>query len=389
MRSIWLFIAVISLVSGCGDDKNSPQSNATLVTQTQTQTYALTGKVRNLRAGAMLVLQNNGGDDVIVRPGASTFSFSTKIAKGASYSVEIHTQLGQKCSVKNGKGVVAAADVAGIVLECSKLDNELLANQRKEFTSILQLNEGFVTTNASQAKDALGIDPTTECAAKIETKKDIVALNEKIKVDNLPDWPFEIKNNKSLAGKIGQKAIFKSLAELKKCKELGDEWRNKNYFPEMVSVVDKSYADVFALAINLYAKKISYAGYARQNLAIRANFKTQINQAMQQAHNQQADAQKLRELEQQRLEALAQQQEIEKQLAEKQRLELLAQPTDEERKRLAEEQRLTDLSLKQEEQILQAEEQRLKNIELQKKQQLEQEKEFQRLHQRQQIDRLR
>jgi hypothetical protein len=195
------------------------------------------------------------------------------------------------------------------------------------------------------------------------------------------------------------------LAELKKCKKLGDEWRNKNYFPEMASVVDKSYADVFALAINLYAKKISYAGYAKENLGIRTNFKTKVNQAIQQINNQQAEAQKLKEMEQQqeaekqKEEALAQQQEIEKQkqqaqenekqLAEKKRLELLAQPTDEERKRLAEEQRLADLSLKQEEQMLQAEEQRLKNIELQKKQQLEQEKEFQRLHQRQQIDRLR
>jgi hypothetical protein len=383
MPSIWLFIAVICFVSGCGDDIRSPQSDAppNAPLAVQTQTFALTGNVRDLRAGAMLVLQNNGGDDVIIRPGASNFSFPTKIATGGSYSVEIHTQLGQKCSVKNGKGVVATADVAGIDVECSRLDNELLANQRKEFTSILQLNEGFVITNDSQAKDVLGIDPTTECAAKIETRKDIVALNEKIKIDGLPDSPFEIINNKSLDGKIGQKAIFKSLAELKKCKKLGDEWRNKNYFPEMVSVVDKSYAEVFALAINLYAKKISYAGYARQNKAIRANFKTQINQAMQQVHNQQADAQKLRELEQQ--------QEIEKQLAEKQRLELLAQPADEERKRLAEEQRLTELSLKQEEQILQAEEQRLKNVELQKKQQLEQEKEFQRLHQRQQIERMR
>jgi hypothetical protein len=92
------------------------------------------------------------------------------------------------------------------------------------------------------------------------------------------------------------------------------------------------------------------------------------------------------------LESVTQQQEIEKQKTEKQQLEALAEERKklaEERKLLAEEERLADLSVKQEELMFQAEVQRIKESEINKKFQLEQEKYFQRMDQRQQMDRMR
>jgi hypothetical protein len=391
MRVIWMMIVVLSSVSGCGDDTST--SKSTTPPAVQTRIYTLSGTVRNLRSGAVLVLQNNGGDSVIVQAETKIFSFPTQMAAGRSYNVVIHTQLGQKCVLKNGVGTVAAADIKDIAVECSKVDNVKLANERKEFTSSLQLNEGFIVPKNGRANDASGEDPTIECATKIESKKDIRVLNAKIKFDNLSIWPFNAKDNKNFAGKTEQKVIFKSLAELKKCKKSGDDWRKNNYFKEINSVVDKNYADIFALTVNLYAKKISYLEYAKQNLNIRKNFTVKANQAIQQIHAHQAETQHVKELglqqeaEKQGAEALAKQQEEEKKLAEKARLEAL-QKQENDGEKLAEQKRSGTLSQKEEEQMMLAEEQRIKDLELQKKQKIEYEKHFQPLRQRQQIDRL-
>ncbi|NOU00783.1 MAG: hypothetical protein HOO95_04310 [Gallionella sp.] len=392
MRFILLMIALLSCASGYGEDVSTPKSNP--VSDSQTLTYTLSGKVHNLRSGAVLVLQNNGGDGVIVQSGNQDFSFPTKMAVGRSYNLVVHTQLGQRCAFRNGTGAIASADVKDIVVECSKLDNAVLADERKEFTSVLQLNEGLVVSKDGRAKFAMEDDPTLGCAAKIEFKRDIRLLNEKIKFENLSDWPLSIKTNTDIAGKMAQKSIFLSLAELKKCKKSGDNWRSLNYFKEVNAVVDKSYADIFALTVNLYAQRIGYSTYVKQNQSIRKKFKVNIAQAIKQIKSQQAEAQRARELEQQheaekqKADALAKQQDEEKKQAEKAHLEELKKQ-EEERKRLAEEKRLGTLSQKEEEQMVLAEEQRKKDLELQKRQKIEYEKQFQPLHQRQQVDRLR
>jgi hypothetical protein len=374
-----MLIVVVGIVSGCGDDTNTSTPNVTSVTPSapiQLQTYTISGKVRNLRSGAMLTLQNNGGDKVVISEKSKDFNFPVKVATGESYRVEMLTQLGQICAVKNGVGTVSAADVIDIVVECAKFDDELLANQRKEFTSILQLNKVLAIPEDGRIKDSVGVDSTAECATKIESKKELKVLNEKLKLDNFSDWPKSIVNSKNLPERVEQKAIFISLAELKKCKKSGDEWRNKNYYPEVVSVVNKGYAEMFALIVNLYAKKMNYVDFVKQNFAIRKKFKSNVNQAIQQT------------AEKQRLNVLAQQ-EPEKQMVEKTGLEALAQPIIEvERKKVIEEQRLAELAVQQEEQMVQAEELRVKEMAVQKQKIIEQEKEFQSLHQRQKFERL-
>lgn len=392
MRFILLIIAVVSSVSVYGEDLSTPKSNS--IPALQISTYTLSGKVHNLRSGAVLLLQNNGGDGVIVQSGNQGFSFPTKMVAGRSYHLVVHTQLGQKCVFKNGTGTIASKDVKDIVVECSKLDTAVLAEERKEFTSVLQLNEGLVVPKDGREKNAMEDDPTLGCAAKIEFKRDIRLLNEKIKFENLSDWPLSIKTNTDIAGKMAQKSIFLSLAEFKKCKKSGDNWRSENYFKEVNAVIDKSYADIFALAVNLYAQRIGYSTYVKQSQSIRKNFKVKVSQAIQQIRKQKAEAQRAKELEQQheaekqKADALAKQQEEEKKQAEKAHLDELKKQEDE-RKRLAEEKRLGTLSQKEEEQMMLAEEQRKKDLELQKKQKTEYEKQFQPLHQRQQVDRLR
>lgn len=68
--------------------------------------YTIGGVVSGL-AGSGLVLQNNGGDDLSVSVNGS-FSFSSAVVDGGTYSVTVKTQpggLNQACVVVNGTGV--------------------------------------------------------------------------------------------------------------------------------------------------------------------------------------------------------------------------------------------------------------------------------------------
>ncbi len=69
-------------------------------------------------AGAGLVLRNNGGDDLAVASNGA-FTFATSLTSGSTYSVTVATQpSGQTCSVSNGSGTVAGANVTNVAVAC-------------------------------------------------------------------------------------------------------------------------------------------------------------------------------------------------------------------------------------------------------------------------------
>lgn len=81
-------------------------------------TYSVGGSVSGLSASS-LVLTDNGGDNLTVASGASTFTFATKLASGASYSVAIGTQpTGETCTVSSAGGTVSA-NVTSVVVTCT------------------------------------------------------------------------------------------------------------------------------------------------------------------------------------------------------------------------------------------------------------------------------
>lgn len=66
-----------------------------------------------------LVLQDNGGDNLTLSSGASSFTFATKLTSGTAYSVTVLTQpTGETCSVASGTGTITA-DVTSVSISCS------------------------------------------------------------------------------------------------------------------------------------------------------------------------------------------------------------------------------------------------------------------------------
>jgi uncharacterized delta-60 repeat protein len=85
-----------------------------------TPTFTLAGTVSGL-SGSGLVLQTNTGDRVT--PAANgAFAFTTPLLNGAAYSVSVATQPGnpaQVCTLTNGSGTIAAANVTNILVACA------------------------------------------------------------------------------------------------------------------------------------------------------------------------------------------------------------------------------------------------------------------------------
>jgi YVTN family beta-propeller protein len=81
-------------------------------------TYSVGGTVSGL-TGTGLALQNNGGDTLAVAAAATAFTFATELLDLATYAVTVSAQpTGQTCSVTNGSGTIAAADVADVDVAC-------------------------------------------------------------------------------------------------------------------------------------------------------------------------------------------------------------------------------------------------------------------------------
>ena len=89
-----------------------------VVTCTTNPSYTVGGSVTGLVGGG-LVLQDNGGDDLTIGADGN-FTFPTTLADGAAYAVTVGTQpSGETCSVANGSGTIAGANVSNVAVSCS------------------------------------------------------------------------------------------------------------------------------------------------------------------------------------------------------------------------------------------------------------------------------
>ena len=89
------------------------------ITRPGSTTFSIGGPVSGL--SGTVTLQNNGADDLAVTDDG-TFEFATGMDDGADYEVTVSGQpVGQECSVGNGAGTVAAADITSVSVECVDL----------------------------------------------------------------------------------------------------------------------------------------------------------------------------------------------------------------------------------------------------------------------------
>lgn len=94
----------------------------------QPMSFTIGGTVSGL-VGSGLVLQNNGGDDLAIAANGA-FTFATALPDGSSYAVSVLSQPGdpgQSCTVGNGSGSLAGANVTDVSVNCV-LESGILIN---------------------------------------------------------------------------------------------------------------------------------------------------------------------------------------------------------------------------------------------------------------------
>lgn len=106
-------------------------------------------------SGSGLELKLNGGSSLQV-PSDGSFTFPGGLSNGSTYAVTIAgTPAGQNCSVANGNGTIAAANVDNIMVNCANIPGQsyTIGGRVRGLTApglVLQLNGGLtVTRNAN------------------------------------------------------------------------------------------------------------------------------------------------------------------------------------------------------------------------------------------------
>jgi len=95
-------------------------SNGLMVCFDAIDIYSIGGTVSGLVPGSSLVLQNNMGDDLLITADGN-FTFPVSLEDGSDYSVTVKTQPTiptQFCTVTNGTGTLAGADVTNVAVNC-------------------------------------------------------------------------------------------------------------------------------------------------------------------------------------------------------------------------------------------------------------------------------
>jgi hypothetical protein len=136
------------------------------------------------------------------------------------------------------------------------------------------------------SSNALADDPSTECMDRLKLNDELHVLNGKIALGNTDDQTLEILSNDDLPTKKEKEAISIWVKERQICKQLGAEWRSKNYPPTLIPIVDGYYSDLTSLTADLYARKISYGEFAKARAKIDQESKKNMADEAQLIHEQ-------------------------------------------------------------------------------------------------------
>jgi N-acetylneuraminic acid mutarotase len=129
-------------------------TNVTVTCTTATSTYTVGGTLTGL-SGSGLVLEDNGGDNLTVTAGSTSFTFATKISTGSNYAVTVFSQPSnpaQTCTVTNGSGTVSGGNITNISIACATAKFSLSGTIDGLTTSGLVLTD--TTDNLSAAANS-------------------------------------------------------------------------------------------------------------------------------------------------------------------------------------------------------------------------------------------
>jgi alpha-tubulin suppressor-like RCC1 family protein len=161
------------------------------------KTRSVGGTVTGLQ-GTGLVLQNNGGNDLPISTDGS-FTFHEAFADGSSYAVTVKTQpsgTNRICTVKNGAGKLAGADVTDVEVSCVEPADTDWAKVSAGFDySCAIKTNGSLFCWGDNSYGQLGDNSTTESQAPVQESS---ASTDWTRVSAGKDYACGVKTNGKL-----------------------------------------------------------------------------------------------------------------------------------------------------------------------------------------------
>src|SRR5262245_49830264 len=113
-------LCCVSVLAACSNGRGSVDSSQPPPSGGAQGGFTVSGTVAGLDGDGM-VLQLNGANDLTVANNG-TFTFTAQLADTTAYSVTVLTQPSgpsQTCTIGNGNGTIAAANVTNVAVTCA------------------------------------------------------------------------------------------------------------------------------------------------------------------------------------------------------------------------------------------------------------------------------
>ncbi|SAL47826.1 hypothetical protein AWB71_02609 [Caballeronia peredens] len=106
MKNVISWLACIVLLAGCGGGSSSPP------------TYTVSGTIDHLSSSGLAL--TNGTTTLSIASGATSFAFPDQLPDGTAFQISVASQpAGENCVVAQSGGVVAAANVSTVDVQCN------------------------------------------------------------------------------------------------------------------------------------------------------------------------------------------------------------------------------------------------------------------------------
>ena len=150
--------------------ESSLSASTTVAVACTSESYTISGTVVGMLSGQSVTLQNNSGDNLTVSSNTS-FSFTTKVASGATYLVTVLTQpTGQTCTPNLNSGVVSG-NVSDVSIICSFTVYTVSGNvSGLSGTLVLQNNYGSDQTLTSDGSFSFRVASSAKYNVRVKTQ---------------------------------------------------------------------------------------------------------------------------------------------------------------------------------------------------------------------------
>ena len=150
--------------------ESSLSATTTVAVACSSESSTISGTVVGMLSGQSVTLQNNSGDNLTVSSNTS-FSFTTKVASGATYLVTVLTQpTGQTCTPNLNSGVVSG-NVTDVSIICSYTVYTVSGNvSGLSGTIVLQNNSGSDQTLTSDGSFSFRVASSAKYNVRVKTQ---------------------------------------------------------------------------------------------------------------------------------------------------------------------------------------------------------------------------